>query len=77
VQTVDAELLVRAREVFVGDVDVAVVGERLDRKQVVRLVAAVVVELQGGRVDAEQQQPQGERAAPWRGRLGSAPLRPR
>ena len=62
------EVVVGAGGVLVGYVDVAVVAQRLGGQQVVRLVAGVAgvpvrVQSDRGRVDAEQQQPQGEGAA--------------
>jgi hypothetical protein len=67
VEVVGIEVVVRARGVLVADVDVAVVEQRLGGEQVVRLVATVVgvaesVEADGGRVDPEEEQPEGEGA---------------
>jgi hypothetical protein len=68
VELVGIEVLVGAGDVLVANVDVGLVEERLGRQQVVRLVPAVVgvpegVEADGGRVDAEEEQPEGEGAA--------------
>jgi hypothetical protein len=67
VEVVGVEGLVGPLGVLVVDVDVAVVEERLGGQQVVRLVAPVVgvaerVEAYGCRVDAEEEQPEGEGA---------------
>jgi hypothetical protein len=67
VQLVGVEAGVGALGVLVAHVHVAVVDDRLRRQQVVRLVAPVVggtegVQADGGRVDAEQQQPEGKGA---------------
>ncbi|MGH2823250.1 MAG: hypothetical protein ACRDLY_09575 [Thermoleophilaceae bacterium] len=67
VEVVRVEVLVRARGVLVLDVDVPVFEQRLGGEQVVRLIAPVVgvaerIEADGGRVDAEQEQPEGEGA---------------
>jgi hypothetical protein len=86
VERVGVEICVGALGVLVRDVGVPVLHERLRCEQVVRLVAAVVgvaegVEADGGRVDAEEEQPEGERAphgpsaplsTPARGRSPSA-----
>jgi hypothetical protein len=67
VEVVGIEVVVGPRGVLVLDVHVAVVQQRLRRQQVVRLVTAVVgvaerVEAERGRVDAEQDEPEGEGA---------------
>ena len=61
-EVVGIEVRVGALGVLVADVEVAVIDQRLDRQQIVRLVAAVVgvaegVEAEGGRVDAEEHEP--------------------
>ena len=66
-EVVGIEVVVGPRGVLVLDVHVAVVEQRLGRQQVVRLVTAVVgvaerVEADSGRVDAEQDEPEGEGA---------------
>jgi hypothetical protein len=70
------ELRVRALAVLVEHVHVAVLDDRLGGQQVVRLVAAVVrraerVQAERGRVDGEQQQPEGEGATHRRRTLAS------
>jgi hypothetical protein len=67
IELVGIEVLVGACGVLVPDVDVAIVEERLGREQVMGLIAAVVgvpegVEADRGRVDPEQEQPEGEGA---------------
>jgi hypothetical protein len=76
-QRVGVEARVGALPVLVEHVHVAVVDDRVRREEVVRLVTAVVrprerVEPQGGRVDAEQQQPEGEGATHRRRTLAAA-----
>jgi hypothetical protein len=67
VEVVRIEVRVGPRGVLIPDVDVAVVQQRLRGEQVMRLVTPVVrvaerIEAERGRVDAEQQQPEGEGA---------------
>jgi hypothetical protein len=75
-ELVGIEAPVSALGVLVPHVHVAVVHERLRSEQVVRLVSAVVrvaegVEAERGRVGAEQDQPEGERAPHERRPLSS------
>jgi hypothetical protein len=67
VEVVWIEVLVGALGVLVLDVDVAVLEKRFGGQQVVRFVAPVLgvaerVEPDGRRVDAEEEQPEGEGA---------------
>jgi hypothetical protein len=76
-QLVGVEAGVGALPVLVEHVHVAVVDDRVRREQVVRLVAAVIrarecVEPERCRVDAEQQQPEGEGATHRRRTLAAA-----